>query len=76
MSAKGAFSEVPFTAKPGGSAVMRSPWLIHTVWCSPGFQTPSNSADPSSTFTSARPNSRWWPLSTLPPSCSAIIIWP
>ena len=48
---------------------MRSPWLIHTVCFSPGFQTPSNSADLPRTSTSARPNSRWWPLSTLPPSC-------
>ena len=29
---------------------MRSPWLIHTVWCSPGFQTPSNSGEALSTL--------------------------
>ena len=27
-------------AKPGGRRVMRSPWLIHTMWRSPGFHTP------------------------------------
>ena len=40
-SRTGAFSETPTTEKPLGSAVTRSPWLIHT-WCrSPGRQTPS-----------------------------------
>ena len=63
-------------AKPGGSLVMRSPWLIQTTWRSPGFQTPSSSGLVAPTATSARPNSRWWPLSTAPPSCSAMVIWP
>ena len=35
----------PSPQSPGGSAVMRSPWLIQTVCFSPGFQTPSKSAD-------------------------------
>ena len=29
---------------------MRSPWLIQTVWCSPGFQTPSKSGELLSTL--------------------------
>ena len=32
------------TAKPGGSCVTRSPWLIQTCLRSPGCHTPSNSA--------------------------------
>ena len=43
---------------PGGSLVMRSPWLIQTTWRSPGFQRPSSSGLVAPTVTSARPNSR------------------
>mmetsp|Transcript_43197 Transcript_43197/g.123110 ORF Transcript_43197/g.123110 Transcript_43197/m.123110 type:complete len:211 (-) Transcript_43197:329-961(-) len=67
-------------SKPAGSCVTLSPWLIQTLTASPS--TPSKSregprarfpseAPPSArsprTVTSAWPNSRFWPGSTLPP---------
>ena len=58
MAAKGAFSLVAMTEKPGGSLVTRSPWLIQTCLRSPGCHTPSNRAESALTSTSARPNSR------------------
>ncbi len=58
MAAKGAFSLVAITWKPGGSLVTRSPWLIQTCLWSPGCHTPSNSADGCLTSSWARPNSR------------------
>ena len=67
-AANGAFCEVATTGKPGGSLVTRSPWLIQTGYFCPRCQTPSNSGQSAVTSTSARPNSRWWPPSTLPPS--------
>ena len=45
MAAKGAFSLVAMTLKPGGSLVTRSPWLIQTCFLSPGCHTPSNRAE-------------------------------
>ena len=59
MAANGAFGDTPATVKPSGMRVMRSPWLIQTVWLSPGRHTPSNSGLVLTTETSARPNSRW-----------------
>ena len=76
MAAKGAFSEVAMTLKPGGSLVTRSPWLIQTCFLSPGCHTPSNRAEGDLTSSSARPNSRWWPASTEPPSSLAMVCSP
>ena len=42
MAAKGEVSLWAMTAKPGGMAVMRSPWLIQTVERWPGARRPSN----------------------------------
>ena len=76
VSVNGAPFDTPTTLKPGGSCVTRSPWLIHTVSRSPFFHTPSNRADSPVTSNSARPNSRWWPPSTLPPSWATMVCSP
>ncbi len=66
----------PTTSKPSGSAVTRSPWLIHTWWRSPGCQTPSSQGRGLRISTKARPNSRLCSPSTLPPSWCAIACSP
>ena len=76
MAANGAPFDTPITLKPGGSRVTRSPWLIHTVSLAPLSQKPSNSADGPVTSRSARPNSRWCPPSTPPPSCATMVCSP
>ena len=76
MAAKGAPSDVAMALKPGGIAVTRSPWLIHTWWRSPFSHTPSNSALGSFTSTKALPNSRWSEASTLPPSWAHMVCSP
>ena len=74
--AKGAFGEAPITAKPGASAVTRSPWLIQTS-SRPVWNRPVKSGSWVSVgLTQARPNSAWWPASTLPPSWAIIACWP
>jgi hypothetical protein len=76
MAAKGAFSDTPMVRKPAGRSITRSPWLIQTWSREPRGQTPSKSGLSSSTSTKARPNSRWVAVSTRPPSCAAMVIWP
>ena len=68
MVAKGEVSLWAMTAKPGGMAVMRSPWLIQTVERWPGARRPSNSGEVWSRRISAQPCSRSVEGSTRPPS--------
>ena len=61
---------------PVASAVTRSPWLIHTS-SRPVANSPVNRGSRVSVgVTQARPNSAWWPASTVPPSCAIIVCWP
>ena len=46
------------------------------VHAHPGSKMPSNKAQRSTTSRKARPNSRWWPISTLPPSWAQSICSP
>jgi len=73
MAATGAFALVAETAKPGGAAATKSPWLAQTR-ISGG--TWSNSAPGSVTVTSAWPNSRCCAGLTVPPSAEAISCMP
>ena len=64
------------TRKPGGNCVILSPWDIHTCSRAPFAQTPWVMAHSPVTSTCARPNSRAWPPSTVPPSCFASVCCP
>ncbi len=80
MAANGALRVVAMGAKPSGSAVTRSPWLIHTGILvalppsgaerelSPGAPTPSNSGESATMSISAEPYSRSLAGCTTPPS--------
>ena len=65
IAATGALADVATTSNPGGAAATKSPWLAHTF--SDGW-TASNSGAPSTTLTTACPNSRCGARSTWPPS--------
>ena len=73
IAAIGALALLAASSKPGGSAVTRSPWLIHTSRLGP---SPPNKASRSRNCTLAWPNSLWLEPATAPPSWAAIACIP
>ena len=81
MPAIGQLSVLAISLKPGGSSVTLSPWLIQTL----SMPWPSGVVKSAMSLSSrvwprartlAKPNSRLWPPSTLPPSWCAMVCMP
>ncbi len=69
MAATGAPGVVAVATNPSGTAVMASPWLIHTVECA---GQSGHSGDFVAWVSSVRPYSPCPVRVTVPPNCSAI----
>ena len=69
MAATGAPALVAVALNPSGTAVMASPWLIHTL--ARAGQSGQRGETPLC-VSSVRPYSPWPVRVTVPPSCSAI----
>ncbi len=69
MAATGAPALVAVATNPSGTAVMASPWLIHTDEVT---GQSGHSGDAAVSESSVRPYSPWPVRDTVPPSCSAM----